>query len=64
MISVNCASQVVLVVKKMPADAGDARDVSLIPGLRRSPGGGNLKPEPYSSWERFYTFLHVGEYVY
>ena len=26
-------------VKKLPADVGDARDVGSIPGLRRSPGG-------------------------
>ena len=30
---------VVLVVKNMPADAGDLRDIDLIPGLGRSPGG-------------------------
>ena len=29
------------VVKNQPANAGDARDVGLITGLRRSPGGGN-----------------------
>ena len=29
-----------LVVKNLPANAGDVRDVSSIPGLRRSPGGG------------------------
>ena len=34
------ASQVALVVKKPPADAGDVRDVSLIPELGRSPRGG------------------------
>ena len=35
------ASQVVLVVKNAPANAGDVRDVGLIPGLGRSPGGGH-----------------------
>ena len=35
------ASQVALVVKNPPASAGDARDTGLIPGLGRSPGGGN-----------------------
>ena len=30
-----------LVVKNPPANAGDARDTSSIPGLGRSPGGGN-----------------------
>ena len=29
------------VVKNMPANEGDARDVGLIPGLGRSPGRGN-----------------------
>ena len=29
-----------LVVKNLPANAGDARDVDLIPGLERSPGVG------------------------
>ena len=33
--------QVALVVKNLPAKAGDARDTGLIPGLGRSPGVGN-----------------------
>ena len=37
------ASQVVLVVKNPPADAGDTRDAGSIPGLGRSPGEGNLQ---------------------
>ena len=41
------ASQVVLVVKSSPANAGDVRDRGLIPGLRRSPGEGNGNPLPY-----------------
>ena len=32
------------VVKNLPADAGDAGDVSSIPGSRRSPGVGNGNP--------------------
>ena len=32
-------SQVVLVVKNLPANAGDLRDVGSIPGSGRSPGG-------------------------
>ena len=28
-------------VKNLPADAEDLRDAGLIPGLGRSPGGGN-----------------------
>ena len=31
----------VLVFKKLPANAGDVRDAGLIPGLGRSPGGGH-----------------------
>ena len=42
-------SQVVLVVKNPSANAGDARDVSLIPGSGRSPGGGHDNPLQYSS---------------
>ena len=37
-------SQVVLVVRNLPANAGDIRDVGSIPGLGRSPGGGNGSP--------------------
>ena len=33
-----------LVVKNPPASAGDIRDVGSIPGLGRSPGGGNGSP--------------------
>jgi len=36
------------VVKNPPANAGDARDVSWIPGSGRSPGGGNGNPLQYS----------------
>ena len=38
------ASQVVLVVKNLPANAGDSRDVGLIPESGRSPGEGNGYP--------------------
>ena len=41
------ASQVVLMVKNLPANAGDLRDLSLIPGLGRSPGGGYGNPLQY-----------------
>ena len=43
-----CASQAALVVKNLPANAGDVRDTSSIPGLGRSPGGGNGNPLQYS----------------
>ena len=42
------ASQVVLVVKNPPANAGDARDVSSIPKSGRSLGEGNVNPLQYS----------------
>ena len=38
------ASQVALVVKNLPANAGDVRDAGLIPGSGRSLGGGNGNP--------------------
>ena len=38
------ASQMVLVVKNLPANAGDVRDVGSIPGLGRFPGGGHGNP--------------------
>ena len=52
-----------LVVKNLPANAGDIRDVGSIPGSGRSPGGGHGNPlhgvEPgqrslagYSPWGR------------
>ena len=44
-------SQVVLVVKNPPANAGDMRDVGSIPGLGRSPGGGHGNPSQYSCLE-------------
>ena len=40
----NWASQVALVVKNPPANAGDIRDASSIPGLGRFLGGGHGNP--------------------
>ena len=37
-----------LVVKNLPTNAGDIRDAGLIPGLGRSPGGGNANLLHYS----------------
>ena len=45
------ASQVALVIKNLPANAGDLRDVGLTPGLGRSPGGGQGNPPHYSCLE-------------
>ena len=38
-------------VKNLPANAGDARDKSSIPGSRTSPGIGNGNPLQYSCLE-------------
>ena len=38
-------------VKNVPADAGDIRNVGLIPGLGGSPGGGHDNPLQYSCLE-------------
>ena len=38
-------------VKNTPANAGDARDMGLIPGLGRSPGGGHGNPLQRSGLE-------------
>ena len=45
------ASQVVLVVKNPPANAGNTRDVGSIPELGRFPGVGNGNPFHYSCLE-------------
>ena len=58
------ASQVALVVKNPLANAGDARDSSLIPGLGRSPGGGHGNPRiiyiniyyPYYLYHVYYSY--------
>ena len=45
------ASQVTLVVKNLPSNAGDLRDVRSISGSGRSPGGGHGNPLQYSYLE-------------
>ena len=42
---------VALVVKNPPANAGDKRNMGLIPGSGRAPGGGNGNPLQYSFME-------------
>ena len=49
------ASQVAPVVKNLPANAGDTRDMGSIPGLGRSPGKGNGNPLQYSCLEMPWT---------
>ena len=44
------ASQMTLVVKNLPANAGDIRDAGSIPGSGRSPGGGLDNSLQYSCW--------------
>ena len=41
-------TSVALVVKNPPANAGDVRDLDLIPGSGRAPGEGNGNPRQYS----------------
>ena len=45
------AARVVQVVKNPPGNAGDIRDVGLIPGSGRSPGGMHGNPLQHSSLE-------------
>ena len=47
-MSILWASQVVLVAKNLPANAGDAGDVGLIPGLGRWVGEEHGSPLQYS----------------
>ena len=39
-------------VKNLPANAGDARDMGSIPGSEKSPGGGHGNPLQYSCLEK------------
>ena len=43
-------SDVVLVIKNLPANAGDRGDLGSIPGSGRSPGEGNGNPLQYLAW--------------
>ena len=45
------ASQVALVIKKLPASTGDVRDEGSIPGSGTSPAGGHGYPLKYSCLE-------------
>ena len=46
-LSCDTASQVVLVAKDPPTNAGDVRDAGLIPASGRPPGGGHGNPFQY-----------------
>ena len=54
------ASQIELVVKSLPANAGDARDVGSIPGLKRSPEEGHGNPLQYSCLENTHGQKSLG----
>ena len=43
------------VVKNLPANAGAVRNVGLIPGSGRFPGGGHDNPLQYSLWRNPWT---------
>ena len=49
---------VALVVKNLLANAGDARDVVSVPGLGRSPGGGNGTQLQYSCLASYSPWGH------
>ena len=53
MVSIICIdySRKALVIKNLPSSAGDIRDVALIPGSGRSPGGGHGSSHQYSCLE-------------
>ena len=66
-ISSNGASQVALMVKNLPANAGDIRDRDLIPGSGRPPGVGYGTPLQYSCLENpvdrgaWRAMVHIAE---
>ena len=50
-----CFSQVVLVVKNLPANVGDAGNLGLISGFGRSPGEGNAAHSSILAWDISWT---------
>ena len=42
-------------IRNLPANAGDVRDASLIPGLRRCPGGGQATHSNILAWRTPWT---------
>ena len=67
MYELEWASQVALVVKNSPANAGDTEDTGSIPGSGRSPVGGHDNPFQYAclenphgqrSLEGYHTYGH------
>ena len=47
------------VVKILPASAGDARDMGLIPEFGKAPGGGNGNPVQYSCQSKIRLSMHT-----
>ena len=58
-------SQVALVVKNPLANTGDTRDMilGLIPGLGRSPGGGNGTPSSVLAWRKSHGQRSLEGYI-
>ena len=52
--------EVALVVKNLPASAGQVRGAGLIPGLGRSPGGGHGNTLQYSCLENSMDRVAIG----
>ena len=50
MVTTFWASQLALVVKNPPPNAGDVRDTGSIPGSGRSPGGGHATHSSILAW--------------
>ena len=48
-------SLVAQLVKNLPVNTGDVRDMDLIPGLGRSPGEGSGNPHSMLAWEISWT---------
>ena len=53
------ASQAALVVKNLPANSGDIRDMGLVLGSGGSPGGGHGNPLQYSCLENPEATWHM-----
>ena len=53
------ASQVVILVKNLPASATDIRDVGSIPGSGRFPGGQHSNPLQYSEEDTIFRVYNI-----
>ena len=51
-----------LMIRDLPANAGDARDAGSIPELGRSPRGGNGNPLWYSCLWKFHRERSLADY--